>query len=129
MPEPAEQIEHSILHDIKQMLGQEWDDSTYDLDIRNHINSIFFTLDQLGVGPEGGFEITDETMLWSAYVGPKKNHLSVKSYIYIRVRLLFDPPTNGFLVTSLQDQAKELEWRLMVENDRRPEDVPQGGIQ
>lgn len=118
MAEPENQIEDSILHDIKQMVGQEWDDPTFDLDIKNHINSIFFNLNQIGVGPSDGFMIKDATTLWDAYLGDKKNLNAVKSYIYIRVRLLFDPPTNGFLVTSLENQAAKLEWTLNVEVDR-----------
>jgi hypothetical protein len=109
------QITNSILHDTKQMLGQEFDDDTFDLDIKNHINTVFFNLNQIGVGPSDGFEITDATTLWSAYIGATKNLNAVKSYIYIRVRLMFDPPTNGFLVTSLEKQADKLEWTLSVE--------------
>lgn len=112
------QVTNSILHDIKQMLGQEWDDDTFDLDIKNHINTVFFNLNQLGVGPADGFEITDATTLWSAYIGTTKNLNAVKTYIYIRVRLMFDPPTNGFLVTSLEKQADKLEWTLTVEVDQ-----------
>jgi hypothetical protein len=117
------QVENSILHDIKQMLGQEWDDTTYDLDIRLHINSVFFNLNQIGVGPSEGFSIADENVLWDAYIGDSKNLEAVKTYIYIRVRLLFDMPTNGFLVTSLEKQADKLEWTLMVEADPAPTPV------
>ena len=117
------QIDNSILHDIKQLLGQEWDDTTYDLDIKLHINSVFFNLNQINVGPPEGFSIADETILWDAYIGDSKNLEAVKTYIYIRVRLLFDPPTNGFLVTSLEKQADKLEWTLMVEADPVPTPV------
>lgn len=120
MAEPEAQIKDSILHDVKQMIGQEWDDSSYDLDIMVHINSVFFDLNQIGVGPKDGFSILDATTKWDAYIGASKNLLAVKSYIYIRVRLLFDPPTNGFLVTSLNEQVAKLEWRLMVECDPVP---------
>ncbi len=114
MPEPTAQVQDSILHDVKQMAGLEWDDPTYDLDIKNHINSIFSDLNQIGVGPENGFEITDHTTLWDEYIGPNKNLNAVKSYIHNRMRLLFDPPTNGFLVTSIEKQIEKSEWRLMV---------------
>lgn len=117
MADPTEQVPNSILHDIKQMLGQEWDDETFDLDIKNHINTVFFNLNQIGIGPADGFEIVDETTLWSAYIGDRKNNNAVKTYIYIRTRLVFDPPTNGFLVTSLEKQADKLEWTLMVDAD------------
>lgn len=111
------QVQNSILHDVKQMVGQEWDDNTYDLDIIVHINSVFFELQQIGVGDESGFEISDETTLWDAYLGGDKNLNAVKTYIYIKVRLLFDPPSTGPLLTSLEKQAEKLEWRLMVHTD------------
>lgn len=113
----------SILQDVKQMVGQEWDDDTYDTDIMIHINAVFFTLNQLGVGPEDGFSISDKDQLWSSYTTPPRNLDAVKSYIYLRVRLLFDPPTNSFLVTSLQKQVDQIEWRLMVDMDPKLVDV------
>jgi len=109
--------EGSILTDIKQLLGQESDDSSFDLDIMIHINSVFFDLQQIGVGPKDGFEITDASTTWDAYLGSNKNLNAVKTLIYLKVRLIFDPPTNGFLVTSYEKQIEKLEWRLMVEMD------------
>lgn len=118
MAEPVTaQIPESILHEVKQILGQEWDDTTYDLDIKTHINSTFFDLQQIGVGPKAGFEISDANAKWDSYLGGNKNLNAVKSYIYLRVRLLFDPPQNSFLVSSLQQQIDKMEWRLMVEVD------------
>jgi len=117
------QVTNSILHDIKQMLGQEWDDTTYDLDIKILINSVFFNLNQINVGPPEGYTIDDENNLWPEFIGDSKNLEAVKTYIYIRVRLTFDPPTNGFLVTSLEKQADKLEWTLMVEADPVPTPV------
>lgn len=110
-------IANSILQDVKQMVGQEFDDDTYDTDITIHINAVFFTLNQLGLGPENGFSITNEDQVWSSYTDNPKRLDAVKSYIYLRVRLLFDPPTNSFLVTSLQKQVDQIEWRLMVDAD------------
>lgn len=118
MADPTERIKDSILHDIKQMLGQEWDDTTFDLDIKNHINTVFFNLNQINVGPPDGFMIEDESTLWDAYIGnTRKNLHAVKTYIYLRVRLMFDPPSTGPLVTSIEKQADKLEWTLMVEMD------------
>lgn len=117
MADPTSQIENSILHDIKQMLGQEWDDNTYDLDIKNHINTVFFNLNQIGVGPVGGFMIQGPENLWPEYIGTKLNLNAVKSYIWIRVKMLFDPPATGPLTQSLEAQANKLEWTLMVEVD------------
>lgn len=117
MAEPTEQVEDSILHDIKQLVGQEWDDTTYDLDIKTAINTAFLDLAQIGVGPEDGFEILDHTTKWDEYTHNDKMLNGVKSFIHIKTRLLFDPPTNGFLVTSLNEQLAKLEWRLMVYMD------------
>lgn len=117
MPDPTAQVQDSILHDIKQMLGQEWDDETYDLDIKNHINTVFFNLNQIGVGPVGGFMIQGPENVWAEYIGTKLNLNAVKSYIWIRVKMLFDPPATGPLANSLEAQANKLEWTLMVEVD------------
>ncbi|WMI34446.1 hypothetical protein SEA_DAMASCUS_8 [Microbacterium phage Damascus] len=117
MADPTQQVENSILHDVKQIVGQEWDDTTFDLDIKTHINSVFADLEQIGVGPKDGFEITDHTQLWDEYLLGNVKLNSVKSYIYIRVRLLFDPPATGPLAQSLQAQADKWEWRLMVQTD------------
>lgn len=127
MADPTEQVKDSILHDVKQMLGQEWDDNTFDLDIKNHINSVFSDLNQIGVGPVDGFEIEDHATLWDEYIGTSKNLNAVKSYIYLRMRLLFDPPANGFLVTSQEKQIEKAEWRLMVLVDP-PLNSTQGAI-
>lgn len=118
MAAPTAQVKGSILHDIKQMLGQEWDDTTYDLDITNHINTVFFNLSQIGVGPEDGFSIEGPDEKWVEYVGERKNFQAVKTYIYLRVRMVFDPPATGPMMQSLQAQADKLEWTLSVEADR-----------
>lgn len=118
MPEPTQQLENSILHDLKQLIGQEWDDPTFDLDIKIHVNTQFFELKQIGVGPEEGFRVDSAETLWTAFLPDNPVALAaVKDLIYIRTRLIFDPPQNGFLVTNLQEQANRLEWRLMVEFD------------
>ena len=107
-------MEESILKSTKKILGLADDYTPFDLNVITHINAAFSKLDQLGVGPEGGFFIEDETALWSDYVVPQNQLHVVKTYIYLSVRILFDPPGIGFLVTSLNDQLKEYEWRLNV---------------
>jgi hypothetical protein len=130
MPEPTAQIENSILHDIKQLLGQEWDDPTYDLDIKIHINAVFSNLNDIGVGPAGGFKITGPETLWTAFTAGVLDLEDVKTYVYYRCRLGFDPPNNGFLVTNLQEAAQKLEWTLMVKCDPIPAvEVPEGELE
>lgn len=103
-----------ILTDIKQLLGIGPDDKSFDLEITMHINSVITILTQLGVGPEEGFVIESATP-WTEFIGTRKDLEIVRSFIYLKVRLLFDPPQNSFLVTSIVDQAKEYAWRIEVQ--------------
>lgn len=105
----------SILTLVKKNLGIEEDCEDFDDEIIMHINSVFTILSQLGVGPKEGFAIQDKTSVWSEYISDKQNLNLVKSYMYLRVRILFDPPQNSFTLTSMENQAKEYEWRLNVQ--------------
>lgn len=88
------------------------DDDPYFVDqIKDYIDGALATLEQLGIGPEGGFSI-DETTPWSAIIGSNPRYNPVKTYVMLRARLLFDPPTLSFHITLMQEQIKELEWRL-----------------
>lgn len=103
----------SILTSIKKLLGITEEYKHFDDDLIMHINSVFFTLTQLGVGPEDGFRIADDSAVWSEFIGDDvKNFESVKSYIHLKVRLLFDPPTNSTVLESIERMAREYEWRL-----------------
>lgn len=104
----------SILLSIKKLLGVETDFDGFNTDIIFGINTAFTSLYQLGIGPETGYSITGIDDLWSDFFGTAVNIESVKSYIYLKVRLIFDPPLNSFLVDSIQRQINELEWRLQV---------------
>lgn len=105
----------SILVSVKKMLGITEDYTHFDPDLIIHINSVFMILTQLGVGPNTGFSIRDETSTWADYMTEKQNLESVKSYIYMKVKLMFDPPANSFTVDSLKRLTDEFEWRLNVE--------------
>lgn len=104
----------SILSSTKKVLGIDESYDVFDPDIIMHINSVFATLNQMGIGPVDGFEIEDAEATWDHFLiqNPKFNF--VKSYVYIKVRLLFDPPATSFLIAALEKQAQELEWRLSV---------------
>lgn len=104
----------SILLTIKKLLGIGDDYKYFDEDIIIHINSVLMILNQLGIGPEAGFSISDESATWSDFVDNLSMLEAVRSYVYIKVRLLFDPPTSSFTITALENQIKELEWRLNV---------------
>jgi len=105
----------SVLNDIKKLLGLDESYSAFNTDVLIHINSAFSTLHQLGVGPAEGFMIHSDSTTWSTFLTADAIHLNaVKTYIYLRVRLLFDPPGTAYLVNAINDQIKELEWRLNV---------------
>lgn len=116
--EPAKPrpITQSILLTIKKMLGIAEEYKAFDIDVITNINSVFFTLNQLNSAfPDFSIDSSGEET-WQDYLGEGYSRLeAVKSYIYMRVRLLFDPPTNSFLVNSLEKQCQELEWRFSVQ--------------
>jgi hypothetical protein len=107
----------SILTSTKKVLNVEEEDVSFDEDILMHINSAFSTLNQLGVGPDEGFMIEDKVAIWNAFLEGDPRLNNVKSYIFLRVRMLFDPPTLGYVVTAMQKQIEELEWRLNVQRE------------
>lgn len=104
----------SILTNTKKILGIDASYTAFDLDIITHINSVFLALNQLGIGPAAGFAIQDTTATWSDFLGTDLRLNAVKTYVYLRVRILFDPPTTSFLLDAYQKQIAELEWRLNV---------------
>jgi hypothetical protein len=110
--------EASILDSTKKAIGIEPSATAFDSDIIMHINTAFFSLQQLGLGPASGFMIEDSATKWGDYLGEKTNFNAVKSYIYLRVRLLFDPPTTSFALDAISKQIQELEWRLNIEAER-----------
>jgi hypothetical protein len=110
-------LDDSILDSIKKILGMPPDYDAFDTDLVIHINSVFGILAQLGVGPAGGFSISDNTTLWKSYLGDSKDLEMVKSYIALKVRLVFDPPTIGAVMDAMKEQIREYEWRLNVQVD------------
>jgi hypothetical protein len=107
-------MESSILISTKKVLGLAEAYTVFDLDIISHINSSFSTLAQLGVGPVAGFMIEDEAGEWGELDVPTVQLNLIKTYIFLKVRMLFDPPTTSFLIEATNNQIKELEWRLNV---------------
>lgn len=105
-------VNSSILLSVKKMLGPSADYDIFDPELIIYINSVFGTLHQLGVGPEEKFVITGDSELWSDFTTEGEEIEEVKSYMYLRVRLLFDPPSSSFVLSSFKEQLKELEWRL-----------------
>lgn len=107
----------SILISIKKLLGMTEEYTVFDPDIIMHINTVFGTLRQLGVGPEKGFAIENEDPVWTEFI-PDDDIVrfnAVKTYIYLKVKLAFDPPLSGTVIESMNKMIAELEWRLNVE--------------
>ena len=119
------EIQDSILLLIKKKLGIAPDYHAFDEDVITDINTVLFSLNQLGIGAED-FSIKDETALWSDFLGDSKNYESVKTYVYIKVRLMFDPPTSSFVIAALEKQASELEWRLNVKYEIQKQNAEGG---
>lgn len=102
----------SILTSIKKVLNLTEDYTAFDQDVIMHTNAVFSRLHQLGVGPDEGFMIEDKLPTWGAFLGDDARLNNIKTYVYLRVRMLFDPPTTGYHVEAMQNQIKELEWLI-----------------
>lgn len=107
----------SILTSIKNLLGIIEECTDFDQIIIMHINSVFSILNQLGVGPDAGFRIEDDSAVWSDFIGNDPRLSDVKSFVYLKVRMLFDPPLSSAVAESMNRLASELEWRINVAVD------------
>lgn len=107
----------SILTSIKKLLGIDEEYENFDPDIIMHINSVFMILNQLGVGPSESFSIQDSKSVWSDFMPSGSNIESVKSYMYLKVKLMFDPPSSSAVMEAINRTIAELEWRLNVAAD------------
>lgn len=104
----------SILTSIKKLLGISEEYTEFDADILIHINSVFVALHQMGIGPSGGFSIADSSATWADYISGEVLLNDVKSYMYYKVRLMFDPPQSSAAMDNMKQLAAELEWRMNV---------------
>ena len=117
----------SILNSIKQMLGITSTQTDFDQDIIVHINSVLNIMHQLGVIKEW-INISDTTTKWSDLTPEAERYSMMKSYMYLKVRLLFDPPLNATVISSMNSQISELEWRLFENHNDKNEEVNNDGI-
>lgn len=104
----------SILTSTKKMLGIEAEYKQFDPDIIMHINSVFMILNQLGVGPSYVFTIEDDAASWEDFLESRPDLVGVKTYMYLKVRLLFDPPMTSAVMSSMKEEIAEFEWRMNV---------------
>lgn len=107
----------SILTSIKKMLGISKEYTHFDEDLIMHINSALAVLGQLGVGPSEGFSITDKSAVWSDFVPDLSKLQFIKTYVYQKVKLLFDPPQSSAAIQALNESIREFEWRINVQVD------------
>ena len=107
-------ITDSILTSVKKLLGITEECTDFDADLIMHINSVLTILTQIGVGHSEGFSIKDKDDYWKDFISDTTKFESVKSYVYMKVRLMFDPPSSSAVMESMNRMISELEWRLNV---------------
>jgi hypothetical protein len=107
----------SILTSIKKLLGIYESDTSFDVDITMHINTVIMILRQMGIGPSNGFSITGPYETWAEYLPDISLIEPVKTYIALKVRLIFDPPASSAIIEAMNRTISELEWRLNVQVD------------
>ena len=110
-----DQMNDSIVATIKKMLGLTDDYTPFDMDVIVHINAAFMVLCQMGVGPKEGFQVTDYDQTWGEFLTNQVMLGGVKTYVYLYVKMLFDPPTNSFLMDAYKSQAEQILGRLNVQ--------------
>lgn len=108
----------SILLSIKKLLNIDSDCTDFDTDIIMHINTVLMQSEQIGLGDKV-FQIEDETSVWEDFLSDINNFAAVKTYIYLKVKLLFDPPLNTSIIESIKENIRELEWRLNIQAENK----------
>ena len=108
-----------ILVSVKKLIGLYEDDDAFDADLIMHINSSFLVLSQLGVGPDEGFYINDDSAVWTDFISDNMLLLNyVKTFVYLKAKLVFDPPSSSIATQSMQEMVREHEWRIVHENEK-----------
>lgn len=107
----------SILTTIKKMIGIAEEYAHFDTDIIIYINNALASLRQIGVGPASGFSISSDEQTWYDFIGNSTECEAIKTYIYLKVKMVFDPPSTSFVLAAMERQVQELEWRLNVQSE------------
>ena len=108
----------SILTSIKKMIGPSVDNTYFDSDIMTHINTVFMELQQLGAGPENGFFIEDKNAVWTDFMQSSTLLNSIKTFMYLKVKLIFDPPSSTAAIDSINRIIDKLEWHINDQAER-----------
>lgn len=108
---------NSILQTVRRGVGLPEDDNSFDAELLPHINTALMRLMQFGIGPKGGFFVSDDRQTWSEFLGEDINSQGVVTYVCSRVKIVFDPPTNSAALEALKETVKELEWCLISRNE------------
>ena len=116
----------SILNTVKKLIGYDEEVTQFDQDMILYINSVIATLRELGIGPSDGFVVKDASTTWSEYLGETKLLEDAKTYICLKTRLVFDPPSTSFVLDSIKEMIKECEWRLNDVAERRQGEIQNG---
>ena len=109
---------NSILMSIKKLLNVEHDETAFDMDIGTFINAQFLTLHQLGIGPENGFVVRDADVKWTDFSTDPFIVEAVKEYVFLKVRMVFDPPASSIVSDAYNSQISELEWRMHLQSEK-----------
>ena len=111
----------SIFLSIKKFIGIDEEAKAFDPEILSDINTILFTLQQIGIGGSDAFVVTSEQETWRDLIGDSKNFEAIKTYIALKTKMLFDPSSSSFVMTSIENQIHELEWRLYFQAEFGPD--------
>ena len=110
-------VESSILNSIKKLLGISPTYTQFDSDIIMHINSVFMVLNQLGIGPSNRYSISGADEQWADYISADDNLEAIKTYVYLKVKVVFDPPLNSIVMEAHKQMIAEYEWRLNIQKE------------
>lgn len=125
-------MSESILTSTKSALGIAEDDTAFDSEITMHINSVLADVHQLGIGPDDGYEIADATETWADLLVDEKRYNGVASYVFLKVKMLFDPPSVGYVLTAYEKVLDKMEWRISNARENivfpTPPDVDAGTV-
>lgn len=108
----------SILMSVKRMLNVDPEEQAFDMEIGTHINGVFMTLWQLGIGPDDGFSVRDADTQWTDFSNDKTLVETLKEYVYLKVRMIFDPPASSIVADAYNSRISELEWRLNIQAEK-----------